>query len=254
MKRLYLAAVAGLLAATPVSAQQGYLAPTAPVVPAPVLQNGNLLAPSGGSGAWGAPSGPRLLAVSKWSPFRNPATANMTEPMVSSAASYGHAMPPLPAGVGGADGLCGSAGCTTKRDRSCLDRVKAWLCYQPSKSELPILRPTPYVPPLLGMYPCVSANCGAGCGNGNGIPAAVQPPTMTPPGQLMPPPIPQAGAGAVMMPPRGTQSNALTPIGHGRTAPAPGAPGVAGYRFATPESKSGPGPVVNASLKMPAPK
>jgi hypothetical protein len=263
MKRLYLAAVTGLWAATPVSAQEGALAPTAPVVPTPVLQNGSLLTPSGGSGSWGTSSGPRLFTASKWSPFRNPATASATEPLAPSAVTYGHSsLPPLPAGVGGYDGQCGTAGCAPKRDRSCLDHLKAWLCYQPSKTELPKLRPTPYVTPLIGMFPCVPGpSCGTGCATANCAPNGH--PHVTAPGQpmspAMPPPIPPAaGAGAVMMPPRGVQGAMIAPTWQGRTTPAPSAPGIAGYRFATPESHSGakpaPGPVVGASLKVPASK
>jgi hypothetical protein len=77
MKRWYLAvAVAGLWPVAELRAQEG-LAPTAPVVPAPVLKNGNVLAPSDGNG-WG--SNPRMFSVAKWSPFRNPATASTVEP------------------------------------------------------------------------------------------------------------------------------------------------------------------------------
>lgn len=230
MKRLYLAAVAGLWSVAPLSAQEGALAPTAPVVPAPALQNGSLLAPAGGTGGWGA-GGSRTMALTKWSPFRNPATASASDPVAPSAAGYGHPLPPLPAGVG--DGPCGTSGCGhAGRERVGWDRVKAWLCYHPSKTELPKLRPTPYVTPLQGMFGCTSAaGCAAGCASG--APVSGQP---QPQGQPMPQPVPPGtGAGAVAMPPRGPQGIALQPTWQGRTPPAPG-------------------PVVNASLKYPAPK
>ena len=54
MKRFYLAA-AGLCVAAPCWAQEGALAPTAPVVPVPELKNGSLVAPGGGPGGPGIP-------------------------------------------------------------------------------------------------------------------------------------------------------------------------------------------------------
>src|SRR5438132_14392331 len=96
MKRWYLvAAVAGLWPVADLRAQEG-LAPTAPVVPAPVLQNGNVLTPTGSG--WGSPNGMRPFAAAKWSPFRNPATASTVEP---TAPTYVQSLPPLPSGVSG---------------------------------------------------------------------------------------------------------------------------------------------------------
>lgn len=246
MKRWYLvAAVAGLWSFAPLSAQEGSLAPTAPVVPTPVLQSGKLIAPSG-SGNWGTSS--RQFALTKWSPFRNPATASATEPVSPSAANYVHPTPPTP--VGGGDGSCGPGGCGG-RERVGWDRVKAFLCYHPSKTELPKLRPTPYVTPLIGMFPCSSAPNG-GCATANGTygqPLGPPQPYMPQPqpGQPMTQPVPPT-AGAVMMPPRGTQGTAIQPTWQGRVTPAPADPGLAGYRF------TAPGPVVNTGLKVPAPK
>ncbi len=246
MKRLYLAAVAGLCSVVPLSAQEGALAPTAPVVPAPVLQNGSLVSPSGGNG-WGA--GSRPFAPAKWSPFRNPATASVTDPVVPSAAAYGHALPPLPAGVSGVEAAsCGPAGCgQAGRSRGCWEHLKAWLCYHPSKTDLPKCRPTPYVTPLQGMFPCTSvAGCTTGCAVGTPVYGQPQP---VPQGLPMPQPVPPgATAGAVMMPPRGQQGTAtLQPTWQGRTTPA--------AQFAA-KPATGPttGPVVGASLTYPAPK
>ena len=163
MKRLYLAAVAGLWSVAPLPAQEGTLAPTAPVVPAPTLQNGALQAP-GGTG-WGA-GGSRVMPLTKWSPFRNPATASATDP-VAPAAAYSHPLPPLPAGVSGAEtsATCGPTGCGhAGRQRGCWEQVKAWLCYRPSKTDIPTWRPTPYVTPLQGMFACTpAAGCATGC-------------------------------------------------------------------------------------------
>jgi hypothetical protein len=267
MKRWYLAAVAGLWSFAPVSAQEGSLAPTAPVVPTPVLQNGSLSSPSGG-GNGGASS--RMFAPTKWSPFRNPATASVTEPITPSAASYSHALPPLPAGIGVVDGSggaagCGTGGCSTGagHNRACWERMKAWMCFHPSKTGLPKLQPTPYQTPLLGMFPCGSGPGGCAAVSTLYPPVAGQLPLQAgypgqPPGQPLgqpqpytPPmgqPMPQPGAGAVMMPPRGAQGAALQPTWQGRVTPAPADPGIAGYRFASPA------PVVPTGLQMPAPK
>ena len=245
MKRLLLAAVAGLCSVGAARAQDGYLAPTAPVVPAPVLKNGNLLTPAGGTGSWGAAGGVRPFAMNNWSPLRNPAMASVGAP-AGAPSGYGYAVPPLPAGVGGADGLCGQAGCATPRaSGSCLDKLKAWMCYHPSKTELPKLRPTPYQTPLQGMFPCASGS--TGCAPGCATPVYGQPiygqPLMQPVPQPMPIP-PAAGAGAVTMPPRGSQGTAaVPPTWQGRTTPAPAQPGIAGARYASP--------VVPAGAKVP---
>lgn len=262
MKRWYLAAVAGLCSIAPASAQEGTLAPTAPVVPAPVVQNGNLLNSGGGVGS-------RPFSLAKWSPLRNPATANTTEPIMPSAATYGQMVPP-PAVVGAPDGSCGPGGCGAGgcgaggRDRSCWSKLKAWMTYHPSNTDLPRCRPTPYVTPLIGMFPCTpygGAGCATGCGAaGYGDPTGRAWPPPPPVGQPISPPqpyntqpmpqpsTPGSGAGAVTMPPRGSLGY-VQPTWQGRVTPAPAGTGIAGYRFATPEN-----PVVTTGLKVPAPK
>lgn len=236
MKRFYIAAVAGLCAVGSAGAQEGALAPTVPVVPPPVLQNGSLVAPAGG--AWGT-SGPRLFARTTWSPVRSPVVAG---DMGYTAPAAGYAVPPLPPDVGtatGAPGACGPAGCGHARGGMSWDRLKAWLCYHPSKTELPRMQPAPYVTSTQGLFSCTS---GAGCGSGYsafGSAGPQQPPFAAPPPPMMTPP---GGAGAVVMPPRGTQG-LIQPTWQGRTTPAPTDPGVAGYRFAQP------GPVVNAGYR-----
>ncbi len=239
MKRFYIAAVALLCAVGFAHAQDGALAPTVPVVPPPMLQNGNLVAPSGGM--WGA-SGPRLFSRTTWSPVRSPVVAGDMNP---TAPATGYPMPPMPAGIGGADGLCGAARCGLARGGLNWDRMKAWLSYRPSKTELPKLQPTPYVPPLQGMFSCAS---GSDCVSRNGSP---QQPAFTPPAPpMMTPP---ASAGAVVMPPRGTQGAVVQPTWQGRTVPAATDAGIAGYRFAQPENKAAQkpalGPVVSAAYR-----
>jgi hypothetical protein len=265
MKRL-LVLVAGLSSFAQVRAQEGTLAPTVPVVPAPVVQNGNLT-PAGGNGGWGASTGPRLPAFSRWSPFRNPATASVGEP-VGTPSGYGYPVPPLPAGVGGADGRCGPGGCAPTgcapgrargHDGSCWEKLKNWLCYHPTKTELPKLCPTPYYTPLQGMFPCTPGGCGAGCGTCAGGYAPGQPwfvypgaPAPPPPPPMQPPVPPGTGAranpgsgagtsaAAVTFPPRGVQGAAVAPTWQGRVAPMPATPGIAGYRFAAPEAVAAP--------------
>jgi hypothetical protein len=246
MNRWYLVAAvaAGLWLGTPVLAQEGTLAPTAPVVPAPVLQNGNLMAPASGSSSWGPSSGPRMLSLSRWSPFRNPATASVTEPTTPSAVTYNPTLPPLPAGVGGATGACGPNGCAVGgrvrgRDRSCWECFKRWVCYHPSNTGLPILRPIPYSPPLMGLYPCTGVgNCGVGCAGGDcavgqPLPGQLQPPVPSGPPMLSPT-SPAAGAGAVMMPARGTLGSAYptTWLTSGQSDPS-----LSRNRYATPDSQ-----------------
>ena len=269
MKRFVFLAVAGLcsFASLQVRAQEGAfasqregsLAPTAPVVPAPTLQNGSVLTPAG-SGTWGG-SAPKLFSTQRWSPLRSPVSASATEPSVPPS-GYNYPVPPLPAGVGGADGLCGAAKCKPghgrgcERNRSSWECFKAWLCYAPSKSDLPMCQPSPYVTPLQGMFPCTASNgygCGTGCGGHCGAQPAQQPMpprTMpTPMEQPLPAPmptspsapqklpaIPLTSAAPVVMPPRGIQGAAIAPTMLGRTAPAPASPGIAGYRFAQPEA------------------
>lgn len=266
MRRLYLvAAVVGLW---PVAApaQEG-LAPTAPVVPAPVLQNGNVMTP-GGSG-WGT-GGPRLFTSSKWSPFRNPATASPVEP----TAAYAYAqpqsqpLPPLPSGLSGLGGSagatpdanCGPAGCGKPgRDRSCWTRLKAFFCFHDSPTELPKCRPTPYITPLQGMFPCTAgaAGCGTGCGTGGsygygpatdiryGVPSDRQPPAYVPPVMQPPQSLQSSGttAGPVVMPARGMQGSVVQPTFQGRVVPE-----------SAVSVKPVPGTIVPTGYLRPAPK
>jgi hypothetical protein len=274
MKRFVIAALAAGLWSASARADDGALAPTAPVVPVPVVQDGKLL---GGPETWsGRAGGTRLLSASRWSPFRSSTAATadpmMTEPVppgpvVGPATPAPYHLPPLPAEVGGADGMCGTAGCGPTgcgRARRGLDlaRLKAWLCFHYSPTDLPKCRPTPYVTPLLGMFPCTPYACHPGCAPGGcgfvppppGAPAL--PPHQTPPQQMPPPmPPPQPGTG-VTMPLRGTQGATVLPTWQGRApAATSGDTGIRGYRFAAPESpvaKPALGPVVNTSFKTPA--
>jgi|GEM_PF-3160480 len=288
MKRLVwkwtIVAVAGVCSFGSVAAQEGTLAPTAPVVPAPMIQGGKLINPSGDQGSWGASNTSQIFSAPRWSPFRNSvrATTDPTAPMVPAApgtVTTGVPMPPPPvAGIGVPDGTCGPGGCAPGghgRSGMCWSRFKAWMTYHPSNTDLPRCHPTPYITPLLGMFPCPGGYGGYGCGgcaNGSypaygppvgpasGAPSAV-PPTGYPLGQpqpYLPQPMPQPGpmggsAGPVMMPQRGTQGTALTPTWQGRVtqmpAAAPGSPGIAGYRFAAPEWMNGS--VTPASANMP---
>ena len=192
MKRLYLAAAVAVWSCGPVAAQNGGLAPTTPVVPAPALHNGSLHTPAGGV---------RLFAPGKWLPTRD------------AVAPASHT---LPAGV--SDAACASGGCNVRSgsERSCCDKLKAWLTYHPTNTDLPRLRPTPYITPLLGMFPCSSGpGCTTGCATGGcttgqpvyGVPAYGQPTPYTPP---MPTP----------MPPRGMQGSMVAPTWQGRATPA----------------------------------
>ena len=273
MKRLYLvAAVAGLWPVAQLQAQEG-LAPTAPVVPAPVLQNGKVLAPSAENG-WGAPGGPRLLAASKWSPFRNPATASAVEPIAPAYAQPLQPLPPLPNGVSAVsapEANCGPAGCgKSARDRSCWARIKAFLCYHDSPTGLPKCQPTPYVGPLQGMFPCssVAGGCApAGCNGGYGsaldpypyrygVPSDRQPPPYAPeapPVMPQPQPLPTSNmttAGAVVMPPRGMQGSPVQPTWQGRVVPE----SAVSVKPAVGPVKSQPGTIVPTGYLRPAPK
>ncbi|MBN9119751.1 MAG: hypothetical protein J0I06_11440 [Planctomycetes bacterium] len=258
MKRWYLVAVVAVgLCPVAARAQEG-LAPTVPVVPAPVLQNGNVLTPSGGSG-WGATGSPRLFSVAKWSPFRNPATASPVEPTAYAPAYVPTTLPPLPSGVGAyaPEGNCGPGGCDRPgRSRSCWARIKAFLAFHDSPTELPTCRPTPYITPLQGMFPCTSVPyCGAGCADGScgiGVPAngqpvygQPQPLPYAPQGQPMPQPVvpPGTTAGPVVMPPRGMQAGPVQPTWQGRVVPA-----------SAVSAKPTNGPVVPTGYRYPAPK
>jgi hypothetical protein len=284
MKRFFFAAVAGLASFAPLAAQEGTLAPTVPVVPAPVVQNGNLINPAG-VGSTRQP----FFTMPKWSPLKSPVsttnTADVPAPPKANPPLTSPAMPPyskytqpIPHPTGTVDAPCGlggctTGGCTTGRDRSCWAHFKAWLCYAPSKSDLPKCQPTPYHTPLQGMFPC-TPSCGYGCGNGNctgQYPAVMQQPVPTQPmappmGQPNPPqkmpaprplttptvpapsvPVPMpmptpTSASPVMMPPRGVSGAPMAPAGEVRSVPvvAPAAPAnyaaPAGYRFTNPYS------------------
>lgn len=238
MKRLYMvAAVLGLWSCA-AGAQEG-LAPTVPVVPAPVLQNGKVVTPPGGG--WGR-SDSRPFATSQWSPFRNPATASVVQP-ASSAAVVPQL--PLPTGVSTPDAAnCGPGGCASGgRNRSCWSKLKAFLCYHDSPTDAPKCRPTPYITPLIGMFPCTpvgSAGCASGgCATSAPTPAHYAPTTTgynAPP--MMPPPgvgrAPQASpsAGAVAMPARGAPAP-VQPTWQGRVTPeGPIVP--TGYKYPVP--------------------
>src|SRR5436190_1819791 len=77
----------------------------------------------------------------------------------------------------GPDANCGPTGCgRAAPNRSCWARVKAFLCYHESPTDIPTCRPTPYVTPLMGMFPCTgAAGCGTGCGGGYGYPYSTDP-------------------------------------------------------------------------------
>lgn len=220
MKRLYLAAFAGLCAVSSLRAQDGYLAPTAPVVPPPMLHNGSVVAPAG---SWGG-GGP--FARHNWSPVRSP--------VVPADAAY----------IGQAP--CGPAGCGPQR--SCLERLKAWLCFQYTPTELPKLRPTPYTTPIQGLFGCSSSTGCTSCAVG-GYPAAVpvgQPMPPAPAPLQMPAPMkPPAGAGAVLMPPRGTQGTATA------WATAPTEFGTVKTTSSQSWQKPAQAPVVNTGYRVP---
>jgi hypothetical protein len=229
MKRFVFVAVAGLCSAAPALAQEGPLAPTSPVVPAPVLQNGNVL-----NSSTGKAGGSRLLPAPKWSPLRSPVSASSPDvsappPGYVPAVPPGGVVPGPVAGVAMPPGSCADGNCGTGR-RSCLQRFKTWLCFQYSPSDLPRCQPTPYITPLQGLFPC------AGCGGGGGLgappapllpwpprpvaqplPPGAEPPVPpmpqpTPPNaKPLPAPMPLRDAG--VMPPRGTSGGAVAPAG-----------------------------------------
>ncbi|MBP3958865.1 hypothetical protein J8F10_26765 [Gemmata sp. G18] len=258
MKRFYIAAMAGVCCVAPVGAQDGWLAPTAPVVPPPVLHNGSLVAPAGG--AWGG-SGSRMFARTTWSPVRSPVVAGYTE--APAAPAPGYTVPPLPPGIGGGYGACGPTscgpvGCESGRERTCWDRMKAWLCFQPSKTELPKMRPTPYVTPIQGLFGCTSATgCASACGGAyaGGYSSPGQPGYSQPAPPMQPQPMPPGmGAGAVMMPARGTQGPAVQPTWQGRVVSTPSEqPAPAGYKYAQPDYRAAQqpaqGPIVNTGYR-----
>lgn len=251
MKRLYLAAaVVGLWPGAP-RAQEG-LAPTAPMVPAPVLKDGRVQTPVGG---WGSADG-RALPTQKWSPFRNPATASSVEPV---SANYPAAAPALPVGITN-PAECGPTGCGAHgRDRSCWERMKTFLCFGYTSGGPPRCQPTPFVTPLAGMFPCTPVGP-SGCASGCAPAAAPVPVHHAPamPAYAMPgvpvgratPSVPTAGA--VAMPSRGAPSP-VQPTWQGRVAPEsavavkPAAPVPALKPAAAPSG------VVPTGFKYPAP-
>lgn len=214
-RKLWAAAVAGLVACGAVVSQDGRLAPTAPLVPAPVLTNGGVRAPAAGN--WGNGE-KRAFAPNNWSPLRSPVGPAAAEaPAVP--AHGGYVVPPPPAGV--PVGACGPDGCAPAncgRDRSCWAKFKSWLCYAPSKTELPKLNPTPYVTPLQGMFHCPTPAGCAPCSTGHAAPVyAPAAPPMPPP--MMPTPMPSKAAAPVTMSappkaqPRGTLPGTVVPAG-----------------------------------------
>jgi hypothetical protein len=196
-RKLWAAAVAGLVACGAVVSQDGRLAPTAPIVPAPVMSSGGVRAPAAGN--WGNGE-KRLFASNNWSPLRSPVAPAAAE--VPPPPAHGGFAPPPPAAHGGscAPAGCGPTGCG--RDRSCWDKFKAWLGYAPSKTELRKLQPAPYVTPLQGMFYCSTPAGCAPCGTGHATPVygapAVPPPA---PGPVMPTPMPPKVAGPVTVAP-----------------------------------------------------
>lgn len=199
-RKFWAAAVAGLVACGAVVSQDGRLAPTAPIVPAPVMTNGGVRAPA--TGNWG--SG-RVISSNNWSPLRSPvAPASAEVPPVPAHSGYAVPLPPAHGGS------CGPAGCAPancgRGDRSCWDKLKAWLGYAPCKSDLPKLQPTPYVTPLQGMFYCSTPAGCAPCGTGHAAP--VYAPPAASPVVPTPMPVPMKVAGPVVVPQR-AQPNTL---------------------------------------------
>ncbi len=219
MRRFVFVAVAGLCSTVPTFAQEsGYLAPTAPVVPAPVLHNGSVL-----NSSTGKPGVSRFLASPKWSPLRSPVTASSTG---ATALPPGY-VPTQDAGMVVSAGSCPDGRCGSRHGHSCWQRLKTWLCFRYSSSDVPKFQPTPYVTPLQGMFPCEGYSCGGNIGAPPGLlrpwpptPEA-QPlpatgpasPPMTEPvsprATPLPTPLPLRDAG--VMPPRGTAGGAIVP-------------------------------------------
>jgi hypothetical protein len=234
MKRFLVAVLASFCTHPVLFAQTGMLAPTVPVVPSPVLQDGRIQNP-GDSRRWNATTTPRLFSAN-WSPFRNPAVASPSASVIASAYPYhGYTLPPLPAGVsdGGAIGDARPvsvipeemATVESRRGKSgwCWERIKAWICYRPSKSDLPKLNPVPYTTPLQGMFPCLSVGCGEPCGypgNCFTFPASPAWPAVPPMQPPVPTPMPKPGSSdspPPVMPTRGVNGAALHPALSGRT-------------------------------------
>lgn len=195
-RKLWAAAVAGLVACGAVVSQDGRLAPTVPIVPPPVLTDGGVRAPA--AGHWGGNG--RVFGPNNWSPLRSPVAPAAAEvPPVPHHSGYAVPQPPA---HGGACGPTGCAPASCGRDRSCWEKFKAWAGFAPSKTELPKLRPVPYVTPLQGAFSCATPAGCAPCGTGHAAPVyAPGSPTMTPPPAVMPTPMPPKVAGPVVVKP-----------------------------------------------------
>ncbi|MCS6865386.1 MAG: hypothetical protein RMJ56_01025 [Gemmataceae bacterium] len=234
MKRFLIAVLTSCCTFSVALAQTGMLAPTVPVVPSPVLQDGRIQNP-GDSRRWHATTTPRLFSAN-WSPFRNPVVASPSAGQLASAYPYhGYTLPPLPAGVSD-PGVVGDARAVSaapvgtpvaeshrSKNGWCWERIRAWICYRPSKSDLPKLNPVPYTTPLQGMFPCVSVGGAGPCCHPGSYPAIPSSP-MLPPGYPaplpMPAPMPKPGSSDSppgVMPTRGVSGAALHPALSGRT-------------------------------------
>lgn len=153
---------------------------------------------------------------------------------------------PLPTGYGTAGVPCSGPDCGVAcgsscggASRSCLAKLKAWLCFQPTTGDaLPKCRPTPYIGPVVGTFSCTSAGgCGGagGCGPaGCGVAAgdgAGRTGLAGRFGPLLP-----------LMPGRGCKGECVPPADDA----------VAGYRFAPTQNPAAFGhaqPVVHTSYK-----
>ena len=131
-------------------------APTAPSVPAPVLEKGGAVLPAAGVSRVVPPIRERVA-----NPLTRPLGASMPLPT-------GYQAPVAAAAPAGAcpTGDCGAADCGPAKARgACLARFKAWLCFRPTTGDaLPKFNPHPYVGPITGTFGCTSA---AGCAGGN---------------------------------------------------------------------------------------
>jgi len=218
-RKLWAAAVAGLVACGAVVSQDGRLAPTVPIVPPPVLTDGGVRAPA--AGHWGGNG--RVFAPNNWSPLRSPVAPAAAEvPPVPHHSGYAVPQPPA---HGGACGPTGCAPASCGRDRSCWEKFKAWAGFAPSKTELPKLRPVPYATPLQGAFYCATPAGCAPCGTGHAVPTSGAPAPSPPPAvpTPMPTPVPPKAAGPVVRtaPPKvqprvqpGTLPGTIVPAGY----------------------------------------
>lgn len=132
--------------------------PTSPQVPPPVIQQAGGILPASKASRLAAPAPERSAYVPNPS---SPARGEMPLPTGFTLVNNGTASGPACAPAGDC------APCDGK-SRSCLSRLKDWACFHgTSGGVLPVLRPQPYIGPVVGIFPCTSA---AGCGyaNGNG--------------------------------------------------------------------------------------